>query len=117
MENNNVYVAMDHEILMELLDEKRERDRRAKMKRVAKIIIACLVIIAIGISIPRILEMYHTYTDTMKNINTLTAEVDGMINTYSGTIQKISEIDLDSIMDTLTKANNLLTAIGSFFGF
>ena len=120
----------DHQILLELLEEKR---KKVRIERIILIVILAFVGIfllgIIGIA-PKVIAAYKSYKEIVGYAEELHRQINNVINTYGATMQKvgdtintysdtfrqIAEIDFASIEETLKNAEALFKAFGYLFG-
>lgn len=87
----------DHEILVELLEEKRRNDRNRIIKYVLYGIVALVIIILLSIYVPKIMAWVDRYNKFMNEIETTTNRVKEFVDGVgTSTTQKIDEV-LDGI--------------------
>lgn len=87
----------DHEILVELLEEKRRNDRNRIIKYVLYGIVALVIIILLSIYVPKIMAWVDRYNKFMNEIETTTNSVKEFVDGVgTSTTQKIDEV-LDGI--------------------
>lgn len=108
---DNIEELQDHEILMELLQEKRERDNQKRTQTIIMWIIIAAVAIALAICIPKVIDMYHRYNQAMKYIDTVYTQVEDVLNTYSGTFEKVAKLDVDGLVKTLNEISSIFNSI------
>lgn len=99
----------DHEILEELLAEKRMRDRWRRIKLAIAAVILVLLIILACMIVPKAVAAYRTYTETMARINTVVDQVESTMSEVQSSFDEldssISDIrsSIESTIDTLTE--------------
>ena len=115
MDNYEEIILQDHAMLTELLAEKRRQERAGHIFRIIMYCIITLMIIGIIALVPIIKDLVTMYRTTMTSVNELTAEVNGIINTYSGTFEKIKEIDIEQVVDVLKKCTSMFEVLARLF--
>ena len=110
---DNYEELQDHEILLELLREKRERAAQQRTRTIIVFVLVACLAIALAICIPKVLEMYRQYNQAMKYIDTVYGQVEDVIKTYSGTFEKVAQLDVENVVKTL---NDVSAFINSIFG-
>ncbi|MBR2824794.1 MAG: hypothetical protein IKE51_00785 [Solobacterium sp.] len=87
----------DHELLLELLEDKRKRDRNRKIKIVLWIIVAVVVGVLLMRIVPNLIKMYESYQHAMQQIESITEQyqnIQEIINNqdFSGYQEAIEQI-------------------------
>ena len=108
---DNYEELQDHEILMELLRDKRERDAQKRTKTVIMFVILAVAAIALAICIPKVIDMYRKYNQAMKYIDTLYNQVEDVLETYKGTFEKVAQLDVESVVKTLNEVSAFFNSI------
>lgn len=117
MDNNTI--AQDHEILMELLREKRQRDVFRKIRIIVALVIVAALVVAMITVVPKVVAVIRQYNRVVNEIEQAFAKVDDLVLKYGSTFEKLAAIDVDNIQTRLGKVNefvDLFSGIASLFG-
>lgn len=110
---DNVEELQDHEILMELLQEKRDRDNQKRVQTIIMWVIIAAFAIACAIAIPKMITAYRQYNEAMKMIKTVYGQFEEIVANNKGNLEKIAEIDFDSLVKSI---NDITSFISNIFG-
>ena len=117
MDNN--MISQDHEILMELLAEKRQRDVIRRIKMIVALVILAAVIVMRFTVVPKVVAVIRQYNRVVNELEQAFTKVDGLVLKYGSTFEKLATIDVESIQTRLGKVNefvDLFSGIASIFG-
>lgn len=95
----------DHEILMELLEEKRKNDKLKTVKYAIYATILVLIIVVLAIYVPKILTFINNYNDFMNQFSDINKKMDEFLNNFDPSVTK----DLTAFIEQL---KNLLSRFG-----
>jgi len=95
----------DHELLMELLEEKRRNDRMRFIRYGIYGIILLTVVITGFIYIPRLLEAIHRYNALMEEIGNVSSKIGNFVNDETAET-------FESLKSILEKLQKLLGGLG-----
>ena len=98
----------DHEILMELLQDKRRNDRNRYIKYALIGIIALLVVGALMVYIPKIVAIINKYNEIMDKLNQIDTHIDTIFDKFDFNA-------LEDIKELMSKIQTLISKIS--FGF
>ena len=106
---DNIEMLDDREILLELLEEKRQRDSQKAIKKYILIGILVFIVISLIITIPKIIDMYNKYNQAMKYFDTIYNEAQSMM-------KKIEKLDFKQIEESLSGINNIVNVLNGLLG-
>jgi len=95
----------DHEILMELLEEKRKNDKLKTVKYAIYATILVLIIVVLAIYVPKIFTFINNYNDFMNQFSDINKKMDEFLNNFDPSVTK----DLTAFIEQL---KNLLSRFG-----
>ena len=95
----------DHEILMELLEEKRKNDKLKTVKYAIYATILVFIIVVLAIYVPKILRFINNYNDFMNQFSDINKKMDEFLNNFDPSVTK----DLTAFIEQL---KNLLSRFG-----
>lgn len=95
----------DHEILMELLEEKRKNDKLKTIKYAIYATILVLIIVVLAIYVPKILTFINNYNDFMNQFSDINKKMNEFLNNFDPSVTK----DLTAFIEQL---KNLLSRFG-----
>lgn len=105
----------DHEMLVELLREK----RRAETLRYVKISVYAAIIITIGILcaiyLPPIIAYFRKLNETVQQIQQAMQQVQSATDSVRDTVAGIGESGADALREASEKLNELLEKVPRFF--
>ena len=99
----------DHELLMELVSEKRRRDRIRYVKLACYGVLLCFVAYLGFTYVPKII-------DTVNNIKDVIAKYDALAEQLQGTTQNIDAITSQFQDGTMEKLKSLVETLSSLLG-
>ena len=106
----------DHEILLELLQEKQRRESREKIILIIVFIIAAAIIAGLIFVIPRILRAYESYKQAMNYIEDIYTQAGPILKSAPETFDEVSKIDFAGLEATIKDAEKIFKAINNVFG-
>ena len=123
-------MQQDHEILLELLEDKRKRDRADRIKMIITLAIAGIFLLGLLGIVPKVIAMYKSYKALVGYVEEMHRQVNSVLTTYGATMQKvgdifnnysdtfrqIAKIDFKGIEESLKNAEKLFKSVGSLFG-
>lgn len=123
-------MQQDHEILLELLEDKRKRDTADRIKMIITLAIAGIFLLGLLGIVPKVIAMYKSYkqivgyvedmhrqvTNAFTTYGATLQKVGDVFNTYSETFNELAKIDFKGIEEALKNAEKLFKAVGSLFG-
>ena len=116
--DNNIN-AQDHEILMELLREKRQRDVIRRIKLIIAIFIIAAIIVAAFTVVPKVVAVIKQYNRVVNEIEQAFTKVDGLVTRYGSTFEKLATVDIDGIQTRLGKVTefvDIFSNLANIFG-
>ena len=99
----NIEEMTDHELLMELVAEKRQRDVQKKIRIAIWIAIGILIIYLLWIYVPKIIEIYNKWDAMFEQIQSTGQKVDGVVEDIKNGPLKSLQSGIDSISGFLKK--------------
>lgn len=78
----------DHEILMELIEEKRKNDKLKTIKYAIYGTVLFLFVVALLIYVPKILKIINVYNDFIKQFNDTNTKINDLIESFDPEITK-----------------------------
>ena len=93
----------DHELLMELVAEKRQRDAQKKIKIAIWIAATILILYLLWIYVPKIIEIYNKWNAMFEQIQSTGQKIDSVVEDIkNGPLQTVQN-GIDSIAGFLKK--------------
>ena len=128
--DDNERLQQDHEILLELLEDKRNRDRKDRIRTIITLFVAGIFLLGLLAVVPKVISMYKSYKQIVGYVEEMHRQVSNafstygatlqkvgdVFNTYSSTFEEIAKIDFKGIEETLKNAEKMFKAVGSLFG-
>ena len=99
----------DHEILMELLEEKQRSEKQRKIQLIITIVIAAALVIALIYVNVQVSASIRQVQSNLEMVNTATQEITGFFDGLKSAGYENAEDALKDLHDTTEKINELLT--------
>jgi len=100
-------VREDIEILRSMAEENRKAVTHRRIIAYAELAILILLVVSFFLIVPRMLQLMSAMEETLDKINTLTAQSEPVINSFS-------QLDIDGLSESINKLN---TAVEQFTTF
>ena len=97
----------DHEMLVELMKDKKRRDTWRNVKIVAYVLVIAAVVAAAVIYAPKIVG-------AVKEIQTLMSKINSLADQTSGVMNNFGNDTITQLKSAIEKLNNLLNALGLY---
>ena len=95
----------DHEMLVELMKDKKRRDTLRNVKIVAYVLVIAAVVAAAVIYAPKIIG-------AVKEVQTLMGKINSIADQTSGVMSNFGDDTITQLKSAIEKLNNLLSALG-----
>lgn len=105
----------DHEMLVELLSEKRREENRRYAKIGFYILIAVAIIILCAIYLPPVIAYFRKLNDTVQQIQQAIRQVQTTTDNIKSTVVGIGESGSEALKSAADKLNELLEKVPRIF--
>ena len=99
----------DHELLMELIEEKRKVEKIRKIKLIIWCVILALIIAGLSVVIPKIIEMYKAYQEAMKELNQILQQAQAIS-------EELEKVDFSQYEELFKNLSGLSQYLPGLFG-
>ena len=99
----------DHELLMELIEEKRKLEKIRKIKIIIWCVILALIIAGLSVVVPKIIEMYKSYQEAMKELNQILQQAQAIS-------EELEKVDFTQYEELFKNLNGLSQYLPGLFG-
>ena len=97
----------DHELLMELIEEKRKLEKIRKIKIIIWCVILALIIAGLSVVVPKIIEMYKSYQEAMKELNQILQQAQAI----SEELEKVDFTQYEELFKNLSGLSQYLPGL------
>lgn len=97
----------DHELLMELIEEKRKLEKIRKIKLIIWCVILALIIAGLSVVVPKIIEMYKSYQEAMKELNQILQQAQAI----SEELEKVDFTQYEELFKNLSGLSQYLPGL------
>ncbi|MBR3227959.1 MAG: hypothetical protein IKF68_05385 [Erysipelotrichaceae bacterium] len=107
----------DHELLMELVEEKRRSEKTDKYKFYLIIAFLLALFVMVFVFLNRIYTTVASYGEVMGQVEQMADQVDAFIKESQGSLTQLNEALNKETIDQLKTVLDQLEKIGKIFGF
>lgn len=97
----------DHELLMELIEEKRKLEKIRKIKLIIWCVILALIIAGLSVVVPKVIEMYKSYQEAMKELNQILQQAQAI----SEELEKVDFTQYEELFKNLSGLSQYLPGL------
>ncbi|MBQ6334763.1 MAG: hypothetical protein IJI46_06835 [Erysipelotrichaceae bacterium] len=108
----NIEEMSDHELLMELVAEKRRQDKLRYLKYAFYGLIGLAFVVLCYIYVPKIVEMYKAYKQMVDKVNELTSQLQGTSDKINSLIDDVSDGTIEKLKSLVDVLNSVLGRFG-----
>ena len=98
----------DHELLMELIEEKRKLEKIRKIKLIIWCVILALIIAGLSVVVPKVIEMYKSYQEAMKELNQILQQAQAIS-------EELEKVDFSQYEELFKNLNGLSQYLPGLF--
>ena len=118
MEKPRLELMSDHEMLMELVAEKRRQDTVRTVKLCIYLILAAVVCVLLFIYVPRIIEAYRSAKATLNQSKEITDKLQSTFSKvdFEKMQSTLEKMDFDELQQSLETVRSFLNRLQTIFG-